>query len=117
MQRLQDQAGREGNFFRSERGVGLRRDFGKNQHDDGDYHRCQCRAQFTKPVQAQQGCQCGDSIVDEIVADQDDAKQAVRPLQHLFDTQCGAVTLTGKMAQLVAVQRHHAGFAAGEKSG
>jgi adenosylhomocysteinase len=58
-----------------------------------------------------------DKDIDQIVADQDQADEPVGTFQQERHTKRGLVTLFGEMLQPIAVERHHACFRTGEKSG
>ena len=115
LQGFQQHTGREGDPFRFHGRIGLRGDFGKHQHDDGDYHRRHGGTAVAEPADRQNGGHGGGEVVDEIVADQDDGQQSVSPLEQTLHPGGGLVALTGQVAQTIAVDRHHAGFTAGKE--
>ena len=115
LQWLEGDAGREGHALWAHGCKGLGGNLGKHQHDDGDHHGCNRSATVTQPANGQNGGHGGGKIVDEVVADQDDRQQPVGALEQSLHPGSRLVPLAGQMTQPVAVDGHHAGFAAGEK--
>ncbi len=112
----QNDAGREGDAFRIERCYGLGRDFGEHQ-----YHQGQADGGDGDAGVAPQayGDDRGDSRgkdVDQVVADQDQADQAIRSFQQFAGTARAAMPLFPEVLQPVTVEGHHAGFRAGKET-
>ena len=115
LQGFQQHTGGEGHAFGLHGCIGLRGNFGKHQHDDRDHHRRHRSPAVAQPADRQNGGHSSSEIIDEIVTDQDDGQEPVGTLEQPLHPGGGLVTLAGQMTQSVAVDRHHAGFTAGEE--
>ncbi len=115
-QRFQHQRGRIGDALRIHGGHGLGRHFGKDQHHDGQHGGRDGRTRdITEVMDRDDGRQRGGQVVDEVVADQDDADQAVRTGKQAGNTLGAALTALGAVTETVAVDRHHAGLGTREE--
>ena len=107
---------REGDFF----GVGGRERFRRDLRKQQQY---QCQnacgngdTRVTVESIADIGGQLGDQHVDEIVAEQNQRDQLVRPCQQTHGPASTAVLACGQVFQPVAVQAHQAGLGTREKT-
>ncbi len=96
---------------------GFGRDFAEHQHDQGHGDGGDQNAGLAQEVDGDDGRQRRRQNIDEIVAEQNDADQPIRPLQQPAGAQRGLVAGFGAVAQAVAVEGHQSGFGTGEKSG
>ena len=116
-QRQQDEAGGERNLFGVQGGDRLGGDLGKDQHHQGQGHGGDENAGVAPQANGDDGGNGGGENVDQVVADQDQADKPVRALQQLAGAFCAMVVVFLQVFQPIAVERHHACFRTGKKSG
>ncbi|MNH31512.1 hypothetical protein D3C79_918880 [compost metagenome] len=109
-QSLEDPGGRIGNLLGEHGGQGLGGDFAKHQHHQGQADGGDEDAEIPEQPDADDGGDGGRQYVDQVVADEDEAEQTIRPGQQFFYPAGGLVFGLGQMPQLVAVEGHQAGF-------
>jgi hypothetical protein len=94
----------------------FRRHLGKQQDHDGQEHaRGEHQPSIVVDTQGNQRHQDGGKDINEIVTQQDEPDEAVLSLQQSLGTQCTGVAAVCKVPQSIPVERHQAGFGAGEK--
>ncbi|MNE78807.1 hypothetical protein D3C80_1752440 [compost metagenome] len=114
-QPLEDPGGGVGDAFGKHGRQCLGSDFPEYQHHQGEAEGGNGDADVPEQPDADYGGDGGGQDVDQVVADQDEAKQAVRSGQQLFDPTGRLVLGLGQMPQLVAVEGHQTGFGTGEE--
>ena len=113
-QHIQQQGAWESNFFRIQRGYGFRHHFGYDQHHQSQHTGGNRHPGIAIQAHTNNRGNGRSEDVNQVVANQDKAEQAIRALQQVLGTLRAAVSFFGHMPQPVAVQRHHAGFGAGK---
>ena len=99
-------------------GEGLGRDLGEDQDHDGQRRRGDGRpGDIAEEVNGDDRGNRRREIVDEVVADEDDADEAVGATEQSQHALGRALAAIGLMRQAVAVDRHHPGFRTGEEGG
>ena len=98
-------------------GHGFRRGFGQHQKNKSEYHRTERITDIAHQPDGNDYAQGGYVEVDDVITEQNQAQQAVRTVQQVGGVDGPPVAVIGKMAQTVAVDRHHAGFGAGKERG
>ena len=98
-------------------GNGLGCDFREDQNHQCQRHGGNKDAGVTPQADGNhRGNRRGEDI-DEVVSDQDQADESVRTVQQFAGSYSAMVIVFLQVFQPIAVERHHAGFRAGEESG
>ena len=101
--------------LRMQRTIGLRPDLAEDQHHESQ-HAGTHRDPFLAPgVEHQQRDERGREVVGEIVAEQDQADQAIRPLQQALGQHGATMSLTSQRAQPIAIDAHQRRFGSREE--
>ena len=114
-QRAVDDRGRQRHPLGVQRAQGLRRHLREHQEGDGQQPGRHRHAQLLEMDVAQVSRQLRDQDVDQVVAEQDQPDQAVRPLQQRAGAARAVVALLGQVPEPVAVERHQRRLRAGEE--
>jgi len=113
----QDIRSRERHPFRVQGGQRLWRDLGEDQHDDRHHQGRNPDAVVAELADGDDRRDRGCEDIDHVVAQQDQADQAVGPCQQFLGETGAAVATVGQVFQAIAVDGHQAGFRTREKPG
>ena len=97
LQRCQQEAARIGDLFRVKRGDGFWQHFGKHQHHECQHAGGNCDPGVAVQAHPDDGAERRGQNIDEVVADEHQANQAIRLAEQFFNATGGAVTLFSTM--------------------
>ncbi len=105
-----DARNRQGDAWRVQRGIGFRRNFGEDEDNNGEGDGGVEDAEVAVEADADDGAERGGGDVDEVVAEQDGANEAVGAFQQMMGAFGAFVAFIRLVFEFVAVERHHRGF-------
>ena len=114
-QASKDAGDRQGDARRMQRGIGFRRNFGEDEDGNGEGDGGVENAEVAVETDADDGAERGGGDVDEVVAEQDGADEAVGAFQQMMGAVGAFIAFVRLVFELVAVERHHRGFRSGEE--
>ena len=109
-QRRIDHCRRQRQFFRMQGGDGLRSQLGEDQDREDQDERGRGDPDVAVQAVTDVGRQLGDQDVDHVVAEQDQADEAVGFLEQLLRLPGPAPARAGHVAQAIAIKRHQCSF-------
>ena len=113
----QDIGGRYRDALRVQGRERLGGNLGEDQHHQRQHAGCNGDADFAEQAQADHRGHRRRQDIDQIVAEQDQANQAIRALQQFLRQPRAALTEFGAVREPIAINGHQTGFAAGEECG
>ena len=115
LQGPQDERGRESNAFRVNGSEGFGHYLGKHQQNGGQDRARHEQRMFAPQLQGHDRRYLCDYDVDEVVAEQQQADQAVRTFEQFLCRLRGAVAALGEVLQAITIERHHGGLGTREE--
>ena len=95
-------------------GERLRRHLREDEDDRGEHEWHQGEPEVSNQADRNQRRHGYREEVDQVVAEEDQPNQPIRPLEQSLGADRTAVAMPGEMPQAVPIERHHAGLGAGE---
>ena len=92
------------------------RDFGEDEDDDGQDDGGEQHAKVAVKTQADDGAERGGGDIDEVVAEEDGADEAVGVFEQVAGAFGALVAFVREVFEFVAVERHHRGFRGRKKT-